>query len=71
MIRKIIFGNNPKDAMAYFLGMSVGGGKIVSIQRADDVGNYAFDIYIEDEQGTMLWKQIINLPTIIEYDCKF
>ncbi len=57
--------------MAYFLGMSVGGGKIVSIQRADDVSNYAFDIYIEDEQGTMLWKQIINLPTIIEYDCKF
>jgi len=57
--------------MAYFLGMSVGGGKIVSIQRTDDVSNYAFDIYIEDEQGTMLWKQIINLPTIIEYDCKF
>jgi len=57
--------------MAYFLGMSVGGGKIVSIQRSDDVSNYAFDIYIEDEQGTMLWKQIINLPTIIEYDCKF
>jgi len=51
--------------------MSVGGCKIVSIQRADDVSNYAFDIYIEDEQGTMLWKQIINLPTIIEYDCKF
>jgi hypothetical protein len=71
VIRKIILGNNPKDAMAYFLGMSVGGGKIVSIQRADDVSNYAFDIYIEDEQGTMLWKQIINLPTIIEYDCKF
>lgn len=72
MIRKIIIGLNPKDAMAYFVGMSAGGGKVVAIQKDEDSRlDSIYKIFIESEDGTILWKEITNLPTIIEYDCKF
>lgn len=31
MIRKIIIGRDPKDAMAYYVGMRAGAGKVVAI----------------------------------------
>lgn len=31
LIRKIIVGQNPKDAMAYFVGMNVGNGRVSTI----------------------------------------
>ena len=31
MIRKIIIGRDPKDAMAYFIGMRAGTGKVTAI----------------------------------------
>jgi hypothetical protein len=51
LIRKIIIGQNPKDAMA-------------GIRR------YLVYIYNENE-GTMLWKTIDDMPVLIEHDCEF
>ena len=35
MIRKIVIGRDPKDAMAYFLGMRAGTGKVSAIVDDD------------------------------------
>jgi hypothetical protein len=75
LIRKIIVGSNPKDAMAYFIGMRAGEGQVSAI--VFDERNYmkystkCYDIYIETEEGTMKWKRIEEMPTILEYDCRF
>lgn len=69
MIRKIIIGTNPKDAMAYFIGMPAGGGQVVAIEEHDSGDR--FDVYIENSEGTLHWKTINKMPVIIEYDCKF
>jgi hypothetical protein len=75
IIRKIVVGINPKDAMAYYLGMRAGDGKISAI-ILDDKYMHQFSrsrilIYIENSEGTILWKSIESMPCIIEYDCKF
>lgn len=69
MIRKIIIGVNPKDAMAYFIGMPAGGGQVVAIVENDEVDR--FEVFIENTEGTLHWKSIKNMPVIVEYDCKF
>lgn len=72
MIRKIIIGLNPKDAMAYYIGMNAGDGKIVAIERnQDELGEFFVLIFIQTDQGTSVWKEIVDMPMIIEYDCKF
>tara|TARA_B110000285_G_scaffold235516_1_gene317743 strand:+ start:476 stop:715 length:240 start_codon:yes stop_codon:yes gene_type:complete len=76
LIRKIIIGQNPKDAMAYYIGMTVGSAKIDTI-IFDEEAMVRFQIlryrvYINDpEQGTMLWKDIVGMPVVVEYDCRF
>lgn len=75
MIRKIIIGRDPKDAMAYFVGMRAGTGKVVAIVE-DEAHLYKYNkkrylVYIENEEGTVLWKSIDSMPCIIEYDIKF
>ena len=35
LIRKIVIGPNPKDAMAYYVGMKAGAGKVVLIEEDD------------------------------------
>lgn len=75
MIRKIIIGINPKDALAYFVGMRAGDGTVVAIEldERDYIknGSKSYDIFIESEEGTMKWKRIENMPVIIENDCRF
>lgn len=76
LIRKIVLGNNPKDGMAYYVGMRVGDGKIVVIEFNErgyvKYGERSYRIFIETPgEGTMLWKEIVNMPTVIEYDLKF
>lgn len=75
IIRKIVVGVNPKDAMAYYLGMRAGDGKISAIILDDkymhQFSRSRFLIYIENSEGTILWKSIESMPCIIEYDCKF
>ena len=75
IIRKIIVGPNPKDAMAYFVGLRAGDGTVSAIME-DDRSLYKYnvrryEIYIEDDDSSALWKTIENQPVLIEYDCKF
>jgi hypothetical protein len=75
MIRKIIIGRDPKDAMAYYVGMRAGAGKVLAITQDEaylhKYGSIRYLIYVENEEGTMLWKAIDNMPCILEYDIKF
>lgn len=72
IIRKIVVGSNPKDAMAYVVGMRAGNGEVSIIDKDEsDPLTRKYDVYIEDEDNTILWKSIENLPVLIEYDCNF
>lgn len=75
MIRKIIIGKDPKDAMAYFVGMKAGTGKVSAIiedeKHLHKFSHKRYLIYIENEEGIMLWKSVDNMPCILEYDLKF
>lgn len=75
IIRKIIIGTDPKDGMAYFLGMRAGGGEVAAIvMDSEHLARYSMKrylVYIENDEGTMLWKAVDNMPCIVEYDCRF
>lgn len=76
LIRKIVIGQNPKDAMAYYVGMRVGDSKIVVIEFNErgyyKTGERSYNIYIEHPQdGNMFWKEVVNMPCIVEYDLYF
>ena len=48
MIRKIVIGLNPKDAMAYYIGMNAGDGKIVAIEKnSSEFGDVVILIFIQ------------------------
>ncbi len=76
IIRKIVIGRDPKDAMAYFLGMKAGAGEVATIVM-DDEHLYRYNkkrylIYLLQKDGTqVLWKSVDDMPCIIEYDCNF
>lgn len=75
IIRKIIIGPNPKDAMAYYVGMKAGSGKITLIEEDErslfkhNVRRY--NIYTQDDNASYLWKTIEDAPVVVEYDCNF
>lgn len=75
LIRKIVVGPNPKDAMAYYVGMRAGKGKVSAIiedERAmfkHSIRRY--NVFIEDEDSSYIWKTVENQPVLIEYDCNF
>jgi len=75
IIRKIIIGVDPKDGMAYYLGMRAGGGEVAAIIVDEEhLVRYKMKrylVYIESSEGTMLWKSVDNMPCIVEYDCRF
>ena len=75
LIRKIVVGRDPKNGMAYYIGMRAGSG-IVSAIVMDEEHLYRFQkkrylIYIEDNDTTMLWKSIDSMPCILEFDLNF
>lgn len=75
LIRKIVIGRDPKDAMAYYVGMKVGDGKVSAIVF-DDEALARFDrvrymVYLQREDGQVAWKSIDNMPCIVEYDLNF
>ena len=75
IIRKIVVGPNPKDAMAYYVGMRAGQGNVSAIME-DERSLYKYsvrryEIYIEDDDSSVLWKTVENQPVLIEYDCNF
>jgi hypothetical protein len=75
IIRKIVVGVNPKDAMTYVVGNSAGVGKVVLIEedeRAFLLYNLRrYNVYVEGESGSFIWKSIENIPCVVEYDCDF
>ena len=75
LIRKIIIGQDPKDGMAYYIGMRAGDGKISAIildgEFLHKYGSKRYFVYIENEEGTNLWKSIEDMPCIVEYDLNF
>ena len=68
IIRKLIIGQNPKDALAYVLDMKAGAGHVSAIEFDDRTflknGQRCYNVYITGDSGTMLWKRVENMPTL-------
>ena len=76
LIRKIVVGKDPKNGMAYYLGMRAGTGKVSTIiqdeRHLHKYGKTRYFVYIEDEDSIQpLWKAIDNMPCMLEFDCSF
>ena len=75
VIRKIIIGRDPKDAMAYYVGMRAGSGEVSAIVLDDEhlhrYGKKRYLVYIQNQDGQMLWKSVDDMPCIIEFDLNF
>jgi hypothetical protein len=76
IIRKIIIGRDPKDAMAYFVGMRAGNGEVSTIVMDEEHlyrhGKKRYLIYLhQKDDSQVLWKSVDEMPCIIEYDCNF
>jgi|TARA_B100000287_G_scaffold423048_1_gene465806 hypothetical protein len=75
VIRKIIIGRDPKDAMAYYVGMRAGSGEVSAIVLDDKhlhrYGKKRYLVYIQNQDGQMLWKSVDNMPCILEFDLNF
>lgn len=76
VIRKIVIGKNPKDAMAYYIGMKAGDKKVSAIVLDESIlqrfNIKRYLIYLQEEDGSQaLWKAVDDMPCIIEFDCNF
>ena len=75
LIRKIIIGRDPKNAMAYYIGMRAGAGGVCAIVPDDEhlhrYGKVRYLIYQETDGTQALWKAIEDMPCIVEFDCNF
>jgi hypothetical protein len=75
VIRKIVIGRDPKDAMAYFVGMRAGSGQVSAIVLDDEhlfrYSKKRYLVYIQNDDGQTLWKSIDDMPCILEYDLNF
>lgn len=75
LIRKIIIGRDPKDAMAYFIGMRAGAGEVSAIVMDEEhlvrYNKKRYLVYLQQDGGQVLWKSVEEMPCIIEYDCNF
>jgi hypothetical protein len=76
MIRKIIIGENPLKAMAYYIGQRAGESTVDTIILDDKYlhkyGKTQYLIYIKHpKDGVMLWKSVLDMPVLLEYDCDF
>lgn len=74
-IRKIVIGRDPKDGMAYYIGMRAGRGTVSAIVEDErhliKYGMKRYLVYIENEEETMLWKVVDSMPCILEFDLNF
>lgn len=75
LIRKIVIGQDPKNGMAYFLGMRAGKGEVSAILLDDEhlhrYGKKRYLVYVENDEGTMLWKAVDDMPCTLEFDLNF
>jgi len=80
VIRKIVIGKEPKNGMAYYVGMPVGPsanptGKVTAIVFDERHFHFSaknrFLIYVETPEGSSIWKVIDSMPTVVEMDLNF
>jgi hypothetical protein len=75
LIRKIVVGKEPKNGMAYYVGMRAGTGEVSAIVVDDrhlhKFAKQRYLIYIENEDGVSLWKAIDEMPCMLEFDLNF
>jgi hypothetical protein len=76
LIRKIIIGRDPKDAMAYFVGMRAGKGKVSAIIMDEEhlfrYNKKRYLVYLQEEdESQVLWKAVDDMPCILEFDLNF
>ena len=77
VIRKIIIGKDPQDAMAYYVGMKAGNGKVSAIildeRYLHKYGKSRYLVYLQDNDDNTqaLWKGIDDMPCMLEFDCNF
>ena len=75
VIRKLIIGENPKDAMAYEVGRSFGSpvGELKIVEIVEDqnsyyfFGNIRYLIYVEKtDKSVVVWKYFERMPVSVE-----
>ena len=75
LIRKLVIGKDPKNGMAYFIGMRAGRGTVSAIIQDDSYlhkfGKCRYLVYIESEGDTLLWKAVDEMPCLLEFDLDF
>jgi len=75
LIRKIVIGKNPKDGMAYYVGMKAGRGEVCAIVHDERHlarwGKNRYLVYLQSEDAQVLWKSIDEMPCMLEYDLNF
>ena len=75
MVRKIVIGRDPKNAMAYYVGMKAGDRAVSYIALDDEFlhkyGKNRYLIYVEDDGAHALWKAVDDMPCIVEYNLDF
>ena len=76
LIRKIVVGKDPKNGMAYYLGMRAGTGKVSTIiqdeRHLHKHSSRRYLVYLQEEDNSqVLWKAIEDAPCIIEFDLNF
>ncbi len=75
LIRKIVIGRDPKDAMAYYVGMRAGNGKVAAIildeAHLHHYSKTRYLVYLDVDDAQVLWKAVDDMPCILEYDLNF
>ena len=75
IIRKIIIGRDPKDAMAYYIGMRAGVVKVSTIlldeRHLAHYNKKRYLVYINIDDSQVLWKAIDDMSCIVEFDLNF
>lgn len=75
LIRKIIIGKDPKNAMAYYVGMKAGAGEVCAIvtdeRHLHRHGKNRYLVYLQRDEDQVLWKAVDDMPCLIEFDCNF
>tara|TARA_R100000329_G_scaffold147909_1_gene136067 strand:- start:532 stop:768 length:237 start_codon:yes stop_codon:yes gene_type:complete len=75
LIRKLVIGKDPKNGMAYFVGMKAGRGSVSAIIQDESYlhkfGKCRYLVYIEGSEGTELWKAVDDMPCLLEFDLNF
>lgn len=78
-IRKISVGKDYPDGVIHYqkgkqinlVGVPYTITDILINKEAKELGKVVYDIYIANENGKVLWKQVIDLPVVVENNINF